>query len=281
MSSPALTLLAFGLLVFFTGASVGSFLNVCIARWPVDESVVRPRSRCPRCGKPIAWYDNIPVLSWLALRAKCRACGEPISAAYPLVEAAIGLTWVASVWVFGPDLTALRVAVFATILFGIAVTDARHYLIPDGFTVTGLVFAGATSVAGAYIGQQGPFASPGNALLGACVGAGAITIIGWLGEVALKKEAMGFGDTTLMAMVGAALGPERSLLTIFVAALLAAVIFAVFVYPVGWIRSRKRGVKFEPPLVPFGVFLAPAALLMLFWGYPLIKWYLDNWYQTG
>ena len=266
----------FGLLVFMMGASIGSFLNVCIARWPAGESVVHPRSRCPRCGKPIAWHDNVPVLSWLILRAKCRSCGEPISAVYPLVEAAIGLTWVASVFVFGPEFTALRVAILSTILFGIAVTDAKHYLIPDGFTITGLLFAGVTSVAGAYLGQQGPFAAPTDALFGACVGAGAITIIGWLGEVALRKEAMGFGDTTLMAMVGAALGPGRSLLTIFVAAFLAAVVFLAFVYPIVWLRSRRRGVTFEPPLVPFGVFLAPAALLTLFWGYALIGWYLDR-----
>jgi leader peptidase (prepilin peptidase) / N-methyltransferase len=276
MNSYALASGAAGVLVFFMGASIGSFLNVCIARWPLNQSVVRPRSRCPRCGKPIAWYDNIPVVSWLALRAKCRNCGEPISVIYPLVEAAVGLLWVACLWLFGPSFIALRIALFATILLGIAVTDAKHYLIPDGFTVTGLCVAAIGTVGGAYLGMQGPFASPADAVLGACVGAGAITIIGWLGEVALKKEAMGFGDTTLMAMVGASLGPGRSLLTVFVAALLAAAVFLLFVYPIGWVRSRRRGVPFEPPLVPFGVFLAPAALVTLFWGYSLIGWYLDR-----
>jgi leader peptidase (prepilin peptidase)/N-methyltransferase len=276
MNSALAASIVFGVLVFFMGASVGSFLNVCIARWPAGESVVRPRSRCPRCGASIAWYDNVPVVSWLVLRAKCRACGEPISAIYPLVEGAIGLTWVTCYLVFGPGFVALRVAVFTTILFGIAVTDAKHYLIPDGFTITGLLFAAVTTVVGAWLGLQPPFAPPADALFGACVGAGAITIIGWLGEVALKKEAMGFGDTTLMAMVGAALGPGRSLLTIFVAAVLAALVFLALVYPIGWIRSRRRGVAFEPPLVPFGVFLAPAALLTLFWGYSLIGWYLDR-----
>ena len=115
-------------------------------------------------------------------------------------------------------------AVFATILLGIAVTDAKHYLIPDGFTITGLLFGGVASLLGVYLGAQDPFASPVDALFGACVGAGAVTIIGWLGEVALKKEAMGFGDTTLMAMVGVALGPGRSLLTIFVGAFFAAAV---------------------------------------------------------
>jgi leader peptidase (prepilin peptidase)/N-methyltransferase len=262
--------------VFFVGASVGSFLNVCIARWPAEESVVRPRSRCPRCGTMIAWYDNVPLLSWILLRAKCRSCGQPISAIYPVVEASIGVVWVAAVWTFASPFVAVRVAVFATILAGIAVTDAKHYLIPDGFTLTGLLFGVAGSLVGAWLGEQGPFAGPADALFGACVGAGAITIIGWLGEVALKKEAMGVGDTTLMAMVGAALGPGRALLTIFTAALLAAVVFLVGVYPVVWLRGRRRGEPFQVPLVPFGVFLAPAALLILLFGDALIGWYLGR-----
>jgi leader peptidase (prepilin peptidase)/N-methyltransferase len=266
----------FFVFVFFMGACVGSFLNVCIARWPADESVVRPRSKCPRCSSGIAWYDNVPVVSWFVLRAKCRSCGLPISSQYPIVEALIGLVWVASVWWFGPGFIALRVAVFATILFGIAVTDAKHYLIPDGFTITGLIFAGVTSLIGAYLMVQDPFASPIDAIFGACVGAGAITIIGWLGEVALKKEAMGFGDTTLMAMVGASLGPSRALLTIFVGAFIAAVVFILVVYPVGMMRARARGETFEVPLVPFGVFLAPAALFTLIFGSSLIGWYLNR-----
>ncbi len=266
----------FFVFVFFIGASVGSFLNVCIARWPAEESVVKPRSKCPRCGAGIAWYDNVPVVSWFVLRAKCRKCGLPISSQYPLVEAAIGFTWVASVWWFGANSIGLRVAIFATILFGVAVTDAKHYLIPDGFTVTGLLFGGVASLAGAYLGMQDPFAAPVDALFGACVGAGAITIIGWLGEVALKKEAMGFGDTTLMAMVGVALGPGRALLTIFVGAFIAAAAFLLFVYPIGIMRARARQQQFEAPLVPFGVFLAPAALFTLLWGSSLIGWYLGR-----
>jgi len=260
----------FFVLVFFVGASVGSFLNVCIARWPAEQSVVRPRSRCPRCGAGIAWYDNVPVVSWVVLRAKCRSCGLPISSIYPIVEALVGLAWVASVWRFGPGFIALRVAVFATILFGIAVTDAKHYLIPDGFTITGLVFGGITSLIGAWLMVQDPFASPVDAVFGA------VTIIGWLGEVALKKEAMGFGDTTLMAMVGVALGPSRALLTIFVGAFIAAAAFLLVVYPVGFLRARARGETFETPLVPFGVFLAPAALFTLLFGSSLIGWYLDR-----
>lgn len=273
-------LLLFFVLVFFVGACFGSFLNVCIARWPANESVVRPRSRCPRCGTMIAWYDNLPLVSWIALRAKCRSCGEPISVVYPVVELSIGIVWVAAVWTFASPFVAVRVAVFATILTGIAVTDAKHYLIPDGFTLSGLLLAVASSLAGAYLGDQGPFAGPVDALFGACVGAGAITIIGWLGEVALRKEAMGFGDTTLMAMVGAALGPGRALLTIFTAAFLAAAVFLVAVYPVAWVQSRRRGQPFQVPLVPFGVFLSPAALLTLLCGDALIGWYLERMFAA-
>lgn len=263
-------------LLFWIGACIGSFLNVCIARWPVNRSVVKPRSGCPRCGEGIAWYDNIPVISWLRLGAKCRHCHAPISAIYPAIELLIGAGWVAAVWWLGPTFTAVRAAVFFTILVGIAITDLKHYLIPDGFTVTGLLFGFASVLVGYYLREQYPFAGPVDALFGACVGAGAITIIGWLGEVALKKEAMGFGDSTLMAMVGASLGSARALLTIFAAAALAAVVFLLIVYPVGWLRARSKGEEFEAPLVPFGVFLAPAALLMLVWGRDLLTWYLNK-----
>ena len=265
--------LAFWAIVFLAGAAVGSFLNVCIARWPAGESVVRPRSRCPHCGRGVRAHENVPVLSWLLLRGRCAGCGSPISPQYLLVELLVGLGWVAAVVAFGPTLTALRVAVFGTVLLGIAVTDARHYLIPDGYTVFGLLWVLATAAVGWFSGDVTPFASFTDALLGACAGAGAISIVGWLGEVAMKKEAMGFGDVTLMAVVGAAVGPWRALLTVFAGAALAAVLFPLFVLPVAWWRSRRAGTEFEVPQVPFGVFLAPAALLTLLWGTDLLSWY--------
>lgn len=263
-------------IVFFAGASIGSFLNVCILRWPAGQSVVRPRSRCPGCGGALAWYDNVPVVSWLILRARCRTCARPISAMYPLVEAATGAIWLTTVAVAGPSLLAVRIAVFLTILLGIAITDLRDYVIPDGFTVFGLAFVAIGSVAGVFAGEQLPFAGPVNAVFGACVGAGAITIVGWLGEIALKKEAMGFGDSTLMAMAGAALGPGRALLTVLLGAAIGAVAFIVLVMPIGWWRARRRGAAFEVPLVPFGVFLAPAAAVALFWGNAIISWYIGR-----
>lgn len=262
--------------VFVLGASLGSFLNVCIARWPAELSVVRPRSRCPRCERPIAWHENIPLLSWLLLRGKCRGCSLPISLQYPLVELLVALGWVASFGLLGVTLEATRVALFGTVLFGIAVTDAKHYLIPDGFTVSGVVLVLGFSVANFFVGEPSHFVSPWQAVLGACVGAGAITIIGWLAEVIMKREAMGFGDTTLMVVVGAAVGPERSLLTIIAGAFVGAVVFLLIVGPIARVRARRRGEEFGFPDVPFGVFLAPAALLVLLWGDALITWYVQR-----
>jgi leader peptidase (prepilin peptidase) / N-methyltransferase len=270
------TIIWFLLPTFVIGASIGSFLNVCIARWPAELSVVKPRSRCPRCERQISWRDNIPVLSWLMLRGRCRGCSLPISVQYPLVELLVAAGWVACVLAFGLTLEALRVAVFGTILFGVAVTDAKHYLIPDGFTVFGLLFVFVMSVAGLFVNETSHFVTPWTSFIGACAGAGAITIVGWLAEVVMKREAMGFGDTTLMAVVGAALGPERALLTILGGAFVGAAFFLLVVAPILWVRSMRRGVPFAFPDVPFGVFLAPAAMLALLWGDPLIAWYLER-----
>ena len=263
---------------FLVGLCFGSFLNVCVARWPRDLSVIRPRSRCPHCGHQLAWFENIPLFSWLVLRARCRCCDESISAIYPLLEVGIGTLWAVSVWHFGPSFTAIRVAVFLTILAGVGLTDVKHYLIPDGFTVTGLLWCLGTALAAPFLGTSLLFAGPYDALVGACAGAGLIAVIGWLGEAALKREAMGMGDMTLMAFVGAALGPARSIATVFLGATIGAVVFLAVVYPVAVMRRGRvtpqtelalGGRALPPvelPLVPFGVFLAPAAVIMLIWG---------------
>ncbi len=270
--------------VFVIGACVGSFLNVCIGRWPEGLSVVKPRSRCPKCGHQIRASENIPILSWLLLRGRCSGCGERISIQYPVVELLVALLWLAAFVQFGMSFTAFRIAVFATVLLGISITDAKHFLIPDGFTVFGLLFVLLTSFVALYLGQSEPLARPWDAFLGMCVGAGAIAIVGWLGEVWLKRPAMGFGDVTLMAVVGAAVGPTRALLTIFIGAVIAPIILLGVVYPLsargmaddkgqtelaleaagGW---RKRE-------LPFGVFLAPASLVALLCGDAIIAWYL-------
>jgi leader peptidase (prepilin peptidase)/N-methyltransferase len=283
-------------LAFILGACVGSFLNVCVSRWPRELSVISPPSRCPKCARPIRAFENVPILGWLMLRGRCRGCNLPIAVTYPAVELTVALGWLGAVALFGPTLVALRVAVFGTVMLGIALTDLAHYLLPDGVTVFGLLWLLATALAGHAVGEQGPFASFPAAVIGACAGAGGIAIVGWLGEVALKKEAMGFGDVTLMAVVGAALGAERALLTVFVGALIATITFLGVVYPVARIRWRARSVaggagggdqlglplgvaaasEFELPHVPFGVFLAPAALVTLLVGNPAIAWYLQR-----
>ena len=269
------------LYAFIIGACIGSFLNVCIVRWPQERSVMRPRSRCPKCGNQLAWFENVPIVSWVALRGRCRCCDEGISVMYPIVELIVGIGWLLAVQAFGPSFTALRIAVFGTVLLGVAMTDAKHYLIPDGFTLFGLIFALATAVIAFFRGETLIFASPYDALVGACTGAGMIAIVGWLGEVVTKREAMGLGDVTLMAFVGAAVGPTRALVTIFLGATLGAISFAGVVLPVVLVRrghTREQtelalgSTPFEAPLVPFGVFLAPAALLTLFWGDALLAW---------
>ena len=275
-----------GVIFFVVGAAIGSFLNVCIARWPLEQSIIRPPSRCPHCETPIKWYDNVPLLGWIRLGGKCRNCRAPISVVYPAVELAVALGWLLCALQFGGTFTAVRVAVFGTVRLGISITDAKHYLIPDGFTVFGLVFVLVTSVISGMRGEVTPFAGPWDALIGACAGAGAIAIVGWLGEVVLKKEAMGFGDVTLMAVVGAAVGPPRALVVIFLGAAVGAITFLFVVYPIVRFRGvNSRDAQIEMPLgaekaqlpqVPFGVFLAPAAVLALVFGRQLLDWYLGQ-----
>jgi leader peptidase (prepilin peptidase)/N-methyltransferase len=273
-----------GLFVFLIGAAIGSFLNVCIGRWPDGLSVVKPRSRCPKCGHQIKASENIPIVSWLMLRGRCSGCGDRISIQYPIVELLVALMWLVAYFHFGLTITALRVAVLATVLLGIAVTDAKYFLIPDGFTVFGLLFVIFTGVAALYVGEAEPFARPWDSFLGMCVGAGAISIVGWLGEVWLKRPAMGFGDVTLMAVVGAAVGPVRALLTIFIASVIAPLVLLTIVYPLsarGLADDKgqtelalEEGGAWRKRELPFGVFLAPAALIALLHGDALIAWYL-------
>jgi leader peptidase (prepilin peptidase)/N-methyltransferase len=238
------------------GLVLGSFLNVCIVRWGAEpkQSVVRPRSRCPRCGTSLKPWDNIPVLSWMLLGGKCRSCRLPISPMYPLVELGTGLIWAMLFWHFGPTLHALGGALFFTILLGIALTDFRNYIIPDEFTVGGLVV-------GLLLAAAGGMAGLGTALLGAAVGFGTLWLVGWAGTALFKKEAMGGGDIKMMAMVGAFTGWMGVLLTIFLGAIIAVLIFV----PILIFRRDK--------LVPFGIFLALGAAVTWIAGADLIGWY--------
>jgi prepilin signal peptidase PulO-like enzyme (type II secretory pathway) len=162
------------------GLSLGSFLNVCTLRWPLEQSVVHPRSRCPRCEAPIAWYDNLPVVSWLVLRGRCRHCATEISLQYPLVELAAALIWAGAFWLHGPSWESLRAAAFLSILLGIALSDARFYIIPDQF-----------SLGGAVLGVTLAFAPGGldwsDALLGAVGGYVAFWLVGVGGTWVVRK----------------------------------------------------------------------------------------------
>jgi len=245
--------MAFGALL---GALIGSFLNVCILRWGAEpkESIVRPRSHCPRCGKGLSWYENVPVLSWLLLRGRCRGCGQPISIMYPLIELATAALWGYVVWRHGLTLEALRGAVFGTILLGIAMTDARKYIIPDEFTWGGLVIGLLFSLAGGWPALAA-------AALGAVVGFGILWLVGTVGTWVFKEDAMGGGDIKMMAMVGAFLGWQGVLLTIFLGAFAGTLLFV----PRMLIGQKK--------LVPFGIFLAIGAAICYVAGPALIGWY--------
>ncbi|HEU4569831.1 MAG TPA: prepilin peptidase [Gemmatimonadales bacterium] len=246
---PVVTLIA-GLF----GLVLGSFLNVCILRLPAEQSVVRPGSRCPRCGYVLRWYDNIPVASWLLLAGKCRSCRAPISVQYPLVELATALLWAGFAWAHGVSLPLVQGAAFFTILLGIAMTDAREYIIPDEFSLGGL----ALGVALAIPGGSRPI---GEALLGAALGFGLLYVVAVVGKAVFKEEAMGGGDIKMMAMVGAFTGWTGVLLTIFLGSLLGTLIFV----PLALVGRKK--------LVPFGVFLALGAAATYLWGPVIVTWY--------
>lgn len=177
------------------GLILGSFLNVCILAWGAEpkQAIGRRRSRCPSCGTTIAWYDNLPVVSWLVLGARCRHCKAPISPMYPLVELASAGIWVFFVWRHGLSFQAVAGAVFFQLLLGIAVSDARGYIIPDEFSLGGIPLG---LVAAFQLGGKEGLAT---AMIGGAVGFAVLWVVGWLGSVMLKQEAMGGGDIKMMA----------------------------------------------------------------------------------
>lgn len=238
------------------GLVLGSFLNVCVLAWAAEPKgkVAGRRSNCPKCGTQIAWYDNIPIFSWIWLGARCRHCQQSISAMYPLVELATATIWGYFTWRHGLTLEAVRGAVFFTLLLGIAVSDFRAYLIPDEFSLGGLVLGVALSATSIDALSQ--------ALLGTAVGFGILWLIGFAGAAVFKQDAMGGGDIKMMAMVGAFVGWTGTLLTIFLGAVLGSVVFV----PLALLGRRQ--------LVPFGIFLAGGAAVTYLFGQDLINWYL-------
>jgi leader peptidase (prepilin peptidase) / N-methyltransferase len=256
---PSTVVVAFAALF---GAIIGSFLNVCILRWGAEpkQSVMRPRSRCPTCGRALPWYENIPVVSWLVLRGRCSGCRNPISVQYPMIEAATALIWAYMASRHGLSLEALRGSVFLTILLGIAITDARAYIIPDEFSLGGLVIGLIFAVANGW-------SSLWAALLGAAVGFAFLWIVAAVGGRIFKQDAMGGGDIKMMAMVGAFVGWQGMLLTVFLGAFLGSLVFVPLA-----LAGRKQ-------LVPFGIFLSLGALVTYLVGQQVIRWYTS--YLTG
>src|SRR5215510_66122 len=265
------------------GAIIGSFLNVVIHRVPLEESIVFPNSRCPSCGAVIAFYDNIPVLSSLVLRAKCRHCKEHISFRYPAVELLTSAMFIAVTWHDGLSVALPFDLVFVSALLALVFIDAEHMILPNVITYPGIVFALVARVVIPYLGGTPHFddlpslsggalaempvwvVSLAGALIGALIGGGSLWLMGWTWEKLRGIEAMGLGDVKMMFMVGAYLGWRLTILAIFVGVLTGSVI--------GIALMARKGQRNMQMLLPFGVFLGLGAIAALLFGVPLVEWY--------
>ena len=253
-----------GLYFALVGLVVGSFLNVCIHRLPLGQSVVRPRSRCPDCGEGIRWYQNVPVVSWLALRGRCANCAKRIALRYPFVELLSGAVVLGAWSLYGFAPAFPISAVFALAMIVLFFTDYDHQLLPDAITLTGLVAGLAVAWFNPFLHGEG-WESVWSAVSGAGLGAGLLWGFGAAYEKIRGVEAMGLGDVKMMAMVGAFAGPVGVLFTIFGASVVGA-FFGLAMIPL-------RGRSLQDTL-PFGCFLAPAALLALFFARQVAEFYL-------
>ncbi|MEM7048756.1 MAG: prepilin peptidase [Acidobacteriota bacterium] len=240
------------------GLAIGSYLNVVIHRLPLGLSTIAPRSRCPVCRSAIRARDNIPVLSYLLLRGRCRRCGVPIGARYALVELATGALFVACILHFGISLAALVAMLFCALLLALAGIDFDHFLLPDKLTLPG-------TAVGLALQPWIPWTDFRGALLGAVAGAGILLAI-WGGWYLLRgEEGMGLGDVKMLAMVGAFLGWKGMVVTFFVATAAGAMVGLLLIVSG---RSGRRA------RLPFGVFLSLGSLVGLFWGRSLADTYL-------
>lgn len=248
---------------FAFGTVVGSFLNVCIYRLPKNESITFPGSHCCACGKPVRWYDNIPVLSYFLLRGKCRDCGAGFSVQYALIELLTGVLFLFFYHLFGFSGLGVIYLVFTLALLVQSMIDFEHKIIPDAITLPGIilgfVFSGFfPALQNAADWKGGLWAS----LIGILAGGGVLYLIAIVAEKILKKEAMGGGDVKLLAMVGAFLGFRAAVWTLFVGSVIGSVAGVYF-------KLKKSDDE-----IPFGPFLGLAAFLYLFFGEKVIHWYL-------
>lgn len=259
---------------FVLGACVGSFLNVCIHRIPADESVVSPGSRCPACATPIAWYDNVPLLSWLALGARCRACRARISARYPFVEAASGALAVLAVAAFGPTPKAVVAFAYTAALLLVTFIDLDHQFIPDEVSLPGI----AVGLGVSFLGERFAWVSPLDSFAGALAGAGILALVAWGYERLVGIEGMGWGDVKLLGMIGAFVGWEALPMGLVVASVVGsfagfAVIASSGAGPVGRRVRERLGVgalasyarrAARRTAIPFGPFLALGGFLPIY-----------------
>lgn len=245
---------------FVIGTFIGSFLNVCIYRLPREQSIVTPRSRCPRCSKPIAWYDNIPVLSYLALGGRCRRCRGAIHWRYPIVETLSGAAAVTVLGRFGLNAAGLSYLVFVWALITVSFIDLEFQIIPDEISLGGLALGVLLSLLIPQLhGTLQRVAALKASLVGALVGGGLLYVTGALGTLIFRKEAMGGGDVKLLAMAGSLLGWKAVTVTFFLAPVLA-------IGPGVAVLAARRS-----HLIPYGPFLSLALVVSLFAG----SWLLE------
>ena len=240
------------------GALIGSFLNVCICRLPREESIVTPGSHCPQCKNPIRFYDNIPVLSYVLLRGKCRHCGKPISMQYPVVEGVTALSSWVLFTTYGPSLSYLFFFAFVAALIVITVIDLQHQIIPDVISIPGM----GVGLLGSLILSHLSFL---NSLGGLVLGGGSLFLVATIYQWLFKREGMGGGDVKLLGMIGAFLGWKAVILTILLSSLIGSLI--------GILVMVLKGKDFKYA-IPFGPFLSLGAVLTLFYGEAIIRWYL-------
>lgn len=244
---------------FFPGIFIGSFLNVCIHRLPNSESIVFPASHCPHCQAAIRWYQNIPILSYLVLGGRCANCRQRISLRYPLVEALTGFLFALVLYRFGLQWATPVYWMLCAALVVITFIDLDHQIIPDVISLPGIAIGFLCSFAIPWLSWQ-------DSLYGILLGGGSLFLVALGYELLAKKEGMGGGDIKLLAMLGAFLGWKAVLPVIFFSSLLGTAIGV----PVMLVKRADGKLA-----IPFGPFLAAGALLYLFWGQQIIRWYLS------
>lgn len=255
--------------IFLVGACIGSFLNVCIYRIPKRLSLIAPGSRCPRCGVPIRWRDNIPILSYVLLRGRCRSCGEPISVRYPLVESLTAGCYLLLYHLFGASISFVGYCVFSTLLILAFFTDLYHRIIPDVVTVPGIaagfIFTWLAGKVSTTTMRPWMAEDVRASFLGILLGGGILLLTVYGGKSLFKKDAMGGGDVTLAAMVGAFLGWKYLLFTLFISFLSGSLAGLILI-------GLKK--KTMASIIPFGPFISGSALFALIYGEKLLMFYL-------